>query len=495
MSKQWHITRILRESFRGLHKQPPISRKKKQGTPLMTQQYVKFVYKGQYYRRPIIPKNRQSPPQLLRIPAQPLGVPKSFKEPPKSVTTTKIQSEKAALVANTSQQQQQSNKQQYTWSWKSWFSLNTPLLILNFGSMATLLGFTRSDVLELRTLAMTGNCTFVIYSLLSPPIKWPAIVWAMTFASVNAFNITKILNERQGKVILTPREMEIYQEHFQPYGVTQFQFYKCVSMGHTKIIPAGEIISRQGHPIRSVKLVVRGKTRANVGGRHLTAIGSSKGNRFRNVGGDSGAWIGEMAFLQAKWDRDHATAAAASAAAAAAASSDNGGGATSSSSGGEGDSLRESVKKKISEGGRNIKSTAIASITKSGSQEDDTDSTTTTELRFMSTIVAVEEVEIIEWSFDEMRKLLKVSNDMKGAITRAMTAAIVGKVVNFMVSRQAAMPQWSTMLDNWRAIGPLRTDRFVSDDDDDNDVEDEEEEEKAILAVYDATNKKRFGWR
>ena len=113
----------------------------------------------------------------------------------------------------------------------------------------------------------------------------------------------------------------------------------------------------------------------------------------------------------------------------------------------------------------------------------------------MSTIVAVEEVEIIEWSFDEMRKLLKVSNDMKGAITRAMTAAIVGKVVNFMVSRQAAMPQWSTMLDNWRAIGPLRTDRFVSDDDDDNDVEDEEEEEKAILAVYDATNKKRFGWR
>eukprot|EP00986_Skeletonema_menzelii_P018726 scaffold26688_cov129-Skeletonema_menzelii.AAC.3 len=491
----WHITRILRESFRGLHKQAPITRKRKQGTPVMTQQYVKFVYKGQYYRRPIIKNKNQTsssdqPPQLLRIPAQPLGVPKSFKEPPKSAST-KIQSEKAALVANTSSSQKQ---QQHTWSWKSWLKLNTPLLILNFGSMATLLGFTRSDVLELRSLAMTGNCTFVIYSLISPPIKWPAILWSMLFASVNGFNIAKILNERQGKVVLTPHEMDIYQEHFQPYGVTQFQFHKCLSVGHVKVLPAGEIIARQGDKIDSVQLVVRGKTRANVGGRHLTAIGSKKGNRFRNVGGDAGAWIGEMSFLQAKWDKDHAAAKKKKA-------------ADKKKSGGGEDDGERSVQKKISGGGRNnnIDSTAGALITKSGSQDDSyidsstTAATMTTEqqpiTRFISTIVAVEEVEVIEWSFDEMQKLLQVSNDMQGALTRAMTAAIVGKVVNFMVSRQAAIPQWSTMLDNWRAVGPLRTDRFVSDDGGGGDVEDEEEEEKDILAVYNATNKKRFGWR
>lgn len=303
--------------------------------------------------------------------------------------------------------------------------------------------------------------------------------------------------------------MDIYQEHFQPYGVTQFQFYKCVKMGHSKIIPAGEIVSRQGHPITSVKLVVRGKTRANVSGRHLTAIGSMKGNRFRNVGGDSGAWIGEMAFLQAKWDRDHATAKAAKATTAKAVadgkngSNGNGGAILAGGGGGEGDSLRESVQKKISGGGRtNTKSTAITSITKSSSHDDDTTTTTdsTRVTHFLSTIVAVEEVEIIEWSFDEMQKLLKVSNDMQSALTRAMTAAIVGKVVNFMVSRQAAIPKWSTMLDNWRAIGPLRTDRFVNDDHDhhhdDSEVEDEDEEEKVIMAaVYDVTNKKRFGWR
>lgn len=326
----------------------------------------------------------------------------------------------------------------------------------------------------------------------------------MLFASVNGFNIAKILNERQGKVILTPHEMEIYQEHFQPYGVTQFQYYKCLSEGRVKVLPAGDIIARKGDKIDSVQLVVRGKTRANVGGRHLTAIGSMKGNRFRNVGGDSGAWIGEMAFLQAKWDKDHAAKVKEQMMKKKEGTGNDG----------EGDGLgSDGVQKKISGGGRNNSnnknSTASTSITKNDSQGQDsvTDSTTATKptstptatatpepiTRFISTIVAVEEVEIIEWSFDEMQKLLKVSKDMEGALTRAMTAAIVGKVVNFMVSRSAAIPQWSTMLDNWRAVGPLRTDRFVSDDD--GDVEDEEEEEKAILAVYDATNKKRFGWR
>ena len=294
-------------------------------------------------------------------------------------------------------------------------------------------------------------------------------------------------------MVLTPHEMDIYQEHFQPYGVTQFQFDRVMKMGRTKLIPAGEIISREGHPITSVRLVVSGKTRANVGGRHLTAIGSKKGNRFKNVGGDSGAWIGEMAFLQANWERDHVKNGSRTNLKKGGRNNvvlmENGGVVSSSSSGGGG-----------GEDGGQKKSLGLTSIIKSGnhSQDDGTDSTTSKSLlstvasepnRFISTIVAVEEVEIIEWSFEEMQKLLKVSNDMQGALTRAMTAAIVGKVVNFMVSRQHAIPKWSTMLDNWR----VRTDRFVNGEEE---VEDEDdEEEKIMMAVHDASNRKRFGWR
>lgn len=473
----WLISGVRRETFRGgRHKPRKIGRTTAQG---VTQQYcVKFVFKGNFYRRPITSRKQKQqryekppPPQLPIIPAQPLGVPKAFKEPPPipSVVATPISHQHLRSSSN-----QQTTA---TWSWRSWFTLNTPLIILNFGSMATLLGFTRSDVLELRSLALTGNCTFIVYSLISPPIKWPAIMWSMLFASVNGYNIAKILNERQGKVILTPHEQEIYNEHFQPHGVTQYQFYKVLTTGHSKIIPAGNVISRMGEPITSVKLVVSGKTRAKVGffGRHLTAIGSSRGNRFRNVGGDSGAWIGEMAFLQSVWDMDHHQHDAPSPS------------TTSSSKSSQPSSKDMTAVLPSSSSSLPTSGEPGADVTKSklASTLDDDDDTT---MRFISTIVAVEQVEIIEWSFEEMHSLLKVSNDMQRVLTRAMTAAIVGKVVNFMVSssRHAsyALPQWPSI---------LRIDRFVSSLEVEEEEEEEEDNEEDEISSTVA-KKKRFRW-
>lgn len=271
----WDAGLVVRSAFRGLHK----PRKKPKPT------VVRFVYKGNFYRRPIAPRGKKQPPQLLKIPpAGPQVVPQPFKTPP-STAAQKAE----ALVASTKPSSTGGKKS--TWSWRSWWKLNAPLLILNFGSLATLVGFTRSDVLELRTLAITGNTCFVVYSLLQPPpIKWAAIVWSTLFASVNGYNIAKILNERKGTVHLNEHEEEIYQEHFQPHGVTPKQFDKIMATGKTRIIKAGDVVSRQGEQISSLKLVVRGNTRANVRGRHLTAMGSVRGNRYNMQGGDSGAW-------------------------------------------------------------------------------------------------------------------------------------------------------------------------------------------------------------
>ncbi|KAL7451690.1 hypothetical protein ACHAWC_003511 [Mediolabrus comicus] len=339
-------------------------------------------------------------------------------------------------------------------------------------------------------------------------------------------------------------------EHFQPYGVTQFQFHKVITRGHTKLIEPGTIIAKQGSTINSVKLVVKGKTRAHVGGRHLTAIGSSKGNRFRNVGGDSGAWIGEMAFLQCVWDRDHAkkessvvakvlpkskTSPAATNAAATSLSS--AGDAESSATTNDSTADQIALQKKISDEQHPQRpeeqqprrqqqqqaksditaatSNTTATTIKSGNAEEDANSTTTIDdtedntIRFISTIVAVEPVEIIEWSFDEMYSVLKISNDMQNALTRAMTAAIVGKVVNFMVSRQensknpnlgaVAITSLTSLLENWRgAIVSRPPLRFVGDlevDDDDDDDDEQEDDGEEILATYANTNRSgRFRW-
>jgi hypothetical protein len=70
--------------------------------------------------------------------------------------------------------------------------------------------------------------------------------------------------------------------------------------------------------------------------------------------------------------------------------------------------------------------------------------------RAVSTVVAVEDVELIEWSFTDMEMVMKSSRDIQDSLTRAMTAAIVGKVVNLMAERQSAMPKLSTWLDHWK---------------------------------------------
>ena len=70
--------------------------------------------------------------------------------------------------------------------------------------------------------------------------------------------------------------------------------------------------------------------------------------------------------------------------------------------------------------------------------------------RAVTTVVAVEDVELIEWSFTDMEMVMKSSRDIQDSLTRAMTAAIVGKVVNLMVERQSAMPKLSTWLDHWK---------------------------------------------
>jgi len=63
-------------------------------------------------------------------------------------------------------------------------------------------------------------------------------------------------------------------------------------------VQKGEIIIGA---LEYVYLVVGGKTEASI---HLTYASSLPGNCVRQKGGDSGAWIGEIAFLEKFWRRE-----------------------------------------------------------------------------------------------------------------------------------------------------------------------------------------------
>ena len=331
-------------------------------------------------------------------------MPQPFVTPPPDV----VEGAAEAIAVGATKHNSNKSQQKQTWSWSSWWKLNGPLLILNFGSLATLIGFTRTDVLELRVLSVTGSTTFIFYTVLQPPpIRWPSVFWSMLFSAVNTQKIITILHERKGNVVLSPRQEEIYNEHFQPHGVTPKQFEKIMSKGKLKVIKSGGLVSRQGDEMTTVQLVVKGSTRASVTGRHLTAIGSKPGNRSRFAGGDSGAWIGEMGFLQSMW-----------------------------------------MKKPI--------------FPVADKEDNEEMSDVKGNARALSTIVAVDDVEIIEWTYEDMSELMRTSGDMQAALTRSMTAAIVGKVANFMMSKQAGMPTVAALIDNWKHG------RQIDDDEDDN---------------------------
>jgi hypothetical protein len=270
---------------------------------------VRFVYKGRYYRRRCPPRGGGEihgggvlPPEPELIPKLPLSgpllAPRPFVTPPSrdavahhgGIAAADAASALASCGGNPSSSGGGGGGGwSADWNWRDWWRLNVPLIIMNFGSLCTLVAFTRSDVLELRCCSVMGSTSFVAYSLLQPPpIRWGPTSWSVLFAAVNSYKILQILDERRGEVDLNPREYDVYLEHFMPHGVTPKQFEKVYRAGTTRTIRKGHVITREGEVIDSVKLIVRGNTRASTLGRHLTAMGSREGNRDAKQGGDSG---------------------------------------------------------------------------------------------------------------------------------------------------------------------------------------------------------------
>jgi CRP-like cAMP-binding protein len=409
------------------------------------EKYKRAIIKGNFVRLKVVAPPPPAPAKLPKLPqAGPTLMPRPFESVPASpiaasqhhnptIDVAHKTVEGAASAETLSRARQKDKRYSNYERSKAWIRQNLAVLVLNFGSVCTLFGFTRSDVLELRAMSMTGSlcsiCFETINGIRNPAvgIRWAPLVWSSTFSGVNAYNIYKILDERKSRVKLEEHEEAIYVEHFMPHGVTPKQFHKISLRSKTRIIPKGSFIIQEGTPITSVYLVVNGRTKAlDNRGRRLTAASSTAGNRERRRGGDSGAWIGEMAFLESFWKK---------------------------------------------ETNQNLQDDEQAALLSSNA---------------IYTIRAQTDCEVLEWSFEEMEDIMHISTDMRAAMTRSMTAAIVGKVVNFTVAGRTG-PTWSTWLKDWKYAGggDVQVSRLVEkgnrglaatvsgngdDDDDDNEA-------------------------
>ena len=311
-----------------------------------------------------------------------------------------------------------------------YLKLNGPVLLLNFGSLCTLAGFTRTDVLELRIGNIIGNCcgmTYFMINRLVPPFSWAAV-----FGLTNAYNIYLILEERSDKVTMTKDEQALYEEHFLTHGVTPKQFRMILDKSEVVKVPKDQIIVRANQQLDAVFLVVSGRTEASILGRHLTYASSLPGNSVRQKGGDSGAWIGEIQFLESFWQKEQIQRRNTK-------------------------SPMKSFLAQRHEDAEDNDGDDGADDDVDGEEEDfDIDGYSAGRAgRALHTIICVEPATLRKWNHEDLADLLKTSNDMRSAMTRSLTASVVGKVVNFTISRgkerdrgKYGSPTWSSWLND-----------------------------------------------
>lgn len=306
-----------------------------------------------------------------------------------------------------------------------WLKENAGVIILNFGSIASFISFTRTDILELRLLSITGSLSSVCYfALRPPPIVYGPIFWSSIFAGTNSFMVYHIYEERKGK----PRqwsleEQDVYDEHMLSHAVTPRQFEKMLKIVKKKVLEKNEVLVQKGQIVNKVHLVVSGSTEAysyeykssnnsNFNNmklsRRVTAASSKFGNKEKLQGGDSGAWIGELAFLDYLSARDKAKKGI-------------------------------GIPKLSNKGQKSLPD--IETVGEFQTKET-TINYKKTQNAFLS-YVATERSIVYEWDFEELAELMKTSSDLRSAVTRAMTAAVVGKVVNMYISKaDVNLPTW-----------------------------------------------------
>ena len=333
-------------------------------------------------------------------------------------------------------------------------------------------------MLELRILSMTGSVSTLYYFLTRPKhqIVYGPIIWSMIFLSTNALMAYYVIEERQGKTRqFTNEEEDVYEEHFLPYGVTPRQYEKLLNIVQKVHLKRGEVLIQKDDSFDAVYLVTSGSTSAMTSlSRRVTAASSVKGNKDKLGGGDAGAWIGELAFLEKLGS--HTTPVVSSSSSTISSSSGSSGselltnpliqkhfsnpwakvvnitiGKYSSAASCKSDDEKNDGDSSSSEAGNN-KTIATAAVEKGDKKTKEADkqkvSSPSSQRQHhhnheiheqaLLTYIANQDSVLYKWDFGELARLLSSSVELRLAVTRAMTAAVVHKVVNLYLSKSDA---------------------------------------------------------
>ena len=153
--------------------------------------------------------------------------------------------------------------------------------LVHLANALFLLSYFVRDILWLRVFAVVASCALLVSSTLAHPVTWSALTWNVVFASLNVWQIKRLLMERR-PVALDEEQMALHQQTFRT--LLPRAFLRLLGTGKFHDAAPGQQLIAQGEALESLLVLARGEVSVRVDGREVARLAQ-------------GQLVGEMSFL------------------------------------------------------------------------------------------------------------------------------------------------------------------------------------------------------
>ena len=154
---------------------------------------------------------------------------------------------------------------------------------LAFGLIA--FSFLVKDILYLRLVSILASLFSVFYNYVIPvEPMWIPIGWNFVFVGLNLYHIAVLIYEKR-PVKMNDKNTELYETLFK--DMTPVEYLKVSKIAEWKTFKSGEVIIKQGMPVKDLHLIYNGTVDVAVKKKKVAEL-------------KDGQFVGEMSFLTEK---------------------------------------------------------------------------------------------------------------------------------------------------------------------------------------------------
>ena len=159
-------------------------------------------------------------------------------------------------------------------------------LALHAGFVITALSYLESDLVTLRTLAVLGSVSAIMWQYYKQQPTWLAIRWNILFMLINiAWVSVLLLRLQRAESNIDDEEDEVFEDVFATVGMKRMDYYQLLKKAIWRDIAPGKVLVREGDEHQFLFLLVEGDV---VGERLGTPV-----YRFK-----PGDFVGDLAFIR-----------------------------------------------------------------------------------------------------------------------------------------------------------------------------------------------------